>query len=992
MDVSNWGYDNMETSKPGSSCVFSGHFLDVFRLTLVGIAGFMVSACNKVAFEKNVSSQERASAFCEGAKPNAGLRFTSPQSNQLTPANVAIEGLCSGSASVEISGGALADALSVACMNGKFAATARLADGDGFKDLSLSQAGISEKDYRCFNMDGTPPAVAFANAAKSELVAKLDPQFSGSCEPGLPVLVTHDKSDAKVTVDCVNGRFAGSLSLAAGDGAKDLTATQKDSVGNVGTSQKQFVVDMTAPAVRITGPARGSFVRTEAVVTGPCESGLDVRLTGSAVMGGNPVNAACTNGSFAVSLPLEGPDTALDFIAEQVDPAGNRGADQGLVNRDATPPRVTIASPSPDYASRTGVTLTGNCETGINVVISGGGITAPASVACTNGGYSAPVTFAGTDGVKNVTVSQTDPAGNMGLADRNFRRDTAPPMVTIVAPNAGGTYSSSTVTVSGICETGASAVQISGAGIQGVSSASCMAGGYAGTVNLTNGDGVKQILVQQTDMAGNVGSDARSINRDSSAPNIRITSPAANTATSSALVVGGSCETGLTVTLAGAGAAAPVNTACNMSLFSASVTLAPGDGAKMISAAQTDAAGNTGTDYRTFVLDATAPAVTILNPATGSMVKQAAITVNGACETNINVVLTGDLTASKSVACTAGAYSTNVTLTNPEGNKMIRATQTDAAGNVGSAQSSFTFESGTPLTEVFTTDNMNGKVDILFVDDNSASMDPEQQALGTKFPAFTASLLGLDWQIGITTTDCSSGPWGICGSLLQMAGTTSYILNNQVPQFEKIFLDTIVRPETVNCVASGSCPAGNEESLRASIAAMDKRSGVNAAFFRADAALAIVMLTDEDEQSTAPATATTPQNVIDHFKGIWGTAKQLRTYAITTLNGDSQCLKTQQDQQGGIGSYGSYPISLASMTGGISVSICAPDYSVTLQQIGSDLLKLTNTVTLTQTPISGSVNVTLAPNQTVTWKVSGKSVVFSQPLQPGTKITVKYRY
>src|SRR4051812_4792872 len=45
------------------------------------------------------------------------------------------------------------------------------------------------------------------------------------------------------------------------------------------------------------------------------------------------------------------------------------------------------------------------------------------------------------------------------------------------------------------------------------------------------------------------------------------------------------------------------------------------------------------------------------------------------------------------------------------------------------------------------------KVDILFVDDNSKSMAPEQQKMSERFSTFIQSLAGVDWQIAITTTD-----------------------------------------------------------------------------------------------------------------------------------------------------------------------------------------------------------------------------------------------
>src|SRR5882672_8876374 len=63
-----------------------------------------------------------------------------------------------------------------------------------------------------------------------------------------------------------------------------------------------------------------------------------------------------------------------------------------------------------------------------------------------------------------------------------------------------------------------------------------------------------------------------------------------------------------------------------------------------------------------------------------------------------------------------------------------------------------------------------GNVDILFIDDNSASMEVNESSLGSKFTSFIAAIKGLNWQIGITTTDCGDDEWAICGSLLTLNG------------------------------------------------------------------------------------------------------------------------------------------------------------------------------------------------------------------------------
>src|SRR5690606_8968839 len=77
----------------------------------------------------------------------------------------------------------------------------------------------------------------------------------------------------------------------------------------------------------------------------------------------------------------------------------------------------------------------------------------------------------------------------------------------------------------------------------------------------------------------------------------------------------------------------------------------------------------------------------------------------------------------------------------------------------------------TPGADLFFQKPVDGRVDILLVDDNSGSMSAEQNLLAQRFSTFISRLSGLDWQIGITTTDVTNDPVnGLRGSLLELSG------------------------------------------------------------------------------------------------------------------------------------------------------------------------------------------------------------------------------
>lgn len=128
------------------------------------------------------------------------------------------------------------------------------------------------------------------------------------------------------------------------------------------------------------------------------------------------------------------------------------------------------------------------------------------------------------------------------------------------------------------------------------------------------------------------------------------------------------------------------------------------------------------------------------------------------------------------------------------------------------------------------------QVDVVFIMDNSGSMQPIQDSLDTRFGDFfqRANAEGTDWRMGVATTDMEDerhrgrfqGP-GVFTPGPQAEGDWS---------------------EAVNRGTDGS---GTEQGLAASVAALDRE--VNRNFHRDAADLAVVVVSDEDDQSQAAA-------------------------------------------------------------------------------------------------------------------------------------------
>lgn len=913
------------------------------------------------------------------------ITIAQPAPNTITRSGLTISGQCANGIPVMISGGVSAPSQAT-CTNSAYSANITLSNGDGTKNVVVTQTdnvGNSASDNRNFILDTTAPMVAITGPSAGT-VAQFGVTVTGTCESGLQVFLTGGITPT--STGCNGGIFSSPVTFSNGDGTKNVVATQTDAAGNVGSANRDFVKDTSAPVITITSPAAGTATRSTIALQGTCTDGFTINLTGDI----SPSMAVCLGGSWTATVTLLPPDGAKNVVASQTDMAGNTGTANRSFQLVTAAPTIRITAPAVNTVTQGGLTVSGTCVNGLTVTLTGD-LGAAVTTAC-NGTFSANINLAGADGSKTITASQTDAAGNIGSDSRTFIKDTTSPVVRFSTP-AANTVAGNTLTVAGTCETGLQ-VQLSGTGLGTPGPVSCPAGTFNATITFSAGDGTKNIVATQTDAAGNSGSDNRNFIKDTTAPTIRIVTPLVNAVTNSGLTLTGTCETGLTVTIAGTGLSGGARTTnCTNAAFSSAITLASPDGTKNITVAQTDNGGNTGSDNRNFILDATAPRVTITSPGNGSQ-PGSTFPLLGACEAGLALNITGDITGPSTTTCPAGGtYSVSITLAAGNGSKRVTAAQTDAAGNTGSDTANYTVTPRPNATETFMADAGQGKVDILFIDDNSVSMETEQAALGTKFPSFVAELAGLDWQVGITTTDCSNGPHGICGSLLNMTGTASNILTPNVAGYQQVFNSTIQRPETPGCATLGTCPSGLEEAMKAASTSIDKRNTNNAGFFRSDAALAIVVLTDEDEQSDGQLpTAVRPQTVVNKVTTAFGANKKFKSYAITILTGDTACLAQQSAQQNGIAYYGTFAMELARLTGGQSVSICAPDYSVTLRQIGQDLRKLTQAVTLTRAPIPSSVQVTFTPAQNITWTVSGNTILFSQPVSAGTKIDVYYEY
>ncbi len=288
---------------------------------------------------------------------------------------------------------------------------------------------------------------------------------------------------------------------------------------------------------------------------------------------------------------------------------------------------------------------------------------------------------------------------------------------------------------------------------------------------------------------------------------------------------------------------------------------------------------------------------------------------------------------------------------------------------------------------VFDEFETRARVDVLIIDDNSDSMRLAQQKLGDRLQAFLGSLAKIDWQIGITTTDVSNGPFGLQGRLLDIDAAHHRILTPATANVAQVFAQIIVRKETWNC--GESCPSTDERPLRATIDAIGKRNSDNVGFFRDGADLVVIILSNEDEASEGGKTADTYDTVKAAVQKAFGTQKPLTGFGLLVIPGDAACYAASSTLGG---HYGAILNDFAVASGGTVGSICAADYGPTLASIGQRVREGIKVAVLSGTPQPGTLQVKVMPaDPTLTWALSGRTLTFAHPPKPGTQVVVFYK-
>ena len=353
-------------------------------------------------------------------------------------------------------------------------------------------------------------------------------------------------------------------------------------------------------------------------VHGVAEAGSTVTVKDGDRVLGTTVAGSDGSYSFTPTDALSDGVHALNVTA--TDLAGNvsTAATQSVKIDSVAPnaPSQNLASPAVmvsgvKYDRDNTPTLSGVAEAGSTVTVKDGTTVLGTTVADASGNYSFTPSnaYSLTEGIHTLNVTATDTAGNVSTVSAQavtIDTQTATPTLSVDAPSVsvdGVTYDKdNTPTLTGVAEAGSTVTVKDGATVLGTTVADA-SGNYAFTPTSALSDGVHDLNVTATDLAGNVSSQAsQTVTIDTVAPNVPTETVSASATvtfqsvtydTNRTPTITGTAEAGSTVTIKDGDTTLGSVTANAQGAYSFTVGNQLSGGAHSFSVTATDLAGNT---------------------------------------------------------------------------------------------------------------------------------------------------------------------------------------------------------------------------------------------------------------------------------------------------------------------------------------------------------------------------------------------------------------
>ncbi len=265
------------------------------------------------------------------------------------------------------------------------------------------------------------------------------------------------------------------------------------------------------------------------------------------------------------------------------------------------------------------------------------------------------------------------------------------------------------------------------------------------------------------------------------------------------------------------------------------------------------------------------------------------------------------------------------------------------------------------------------KIDILWVIDNSGSMENSQANIANNFRSFIEKFQqkNYDFQIGVTTTDAYTAYYSNNNNLSKLRSGA------QIGEFPTVYSDsgvTLITRDTPNIEATfltnikqGIFGNGDERAFMSMQHTL--QNPLNAAFKRPGSYLAIIIVSDEEDFSHNDISGYYPsenyndpkmypvQNYVNFLDALTESTSTVRNYSVSSIYiPDAACLT--QLQAGFAKKISTRYPKLSELTGGVKASLCG-NFADSLQLISDTVLDLASVFPLGREPIAETILVTV---------------------------------
>lgn len=318
----------------------------------------------------------------------------------------------------------------------------------------------------------------------------------------------------------------------------------------------------------------------------------------------------------------------------------------------------------------------------------------------------------------------------------------------------------------------------------------------------------------------------------------------------------------------------------------------------------------------------------------------------------------------------------------------------------------------------------NSKIDMVWVIDNSGSMQTSQNNLRANFPAFISQFnsLGLDYKIVVTTSDAYLAlpemidiynyyrRTSLYGSMFESKHATekARFKDGYGSNHSGVFELLPTTPDLINVFSinatQGIYGYGDERPLQSMKTALE--SSLNTGFLRDGSHLAVMLLTDEDDFSHnttdfldgqyTNSRLHTVSSYYDFLSAYTGSTEAKQNFSVHSISINTQDCLTSLNNSFTERKIARRVQELVDLAGGIKADLCG-NFADELQTISNKIIQLSTQFYLSRVPIVETLKVFVSGTELPTpqgwiYDADSNSIVFKAGYTPpqGAAINVTF--